>query len=45
MLGRILESAQQRWFEPNTLSVVSGVTTLGLAHLPEKYSVAYSYMR
>ena len=35
------ESAQQWGLEPNTLSVVSGVTTLMLANLPEKHSVAY----
>ena len=34
-------SAQQWRFESNTLSVVSGVTTLRLANLPEKFSVAY----
>ena len=33
------ESAQQLWFDPNSLSVVSGVTTLRLANLPEKHSV------
>ena len=37
------ETAQQWWFEPNALSVVSGVTTLRLANLPEKHSVAYIY--
>ena len=35
------ESAQQWWFEPNALSVVSGVTSLILANLSEKHSVAY----
>ena len=35
------ESAQQWWFEPDTLSVVSGVTTLTLANLFKKHSVAY----
>ena len=34
------ESAQQWWFEPNILSVVSGVTTLRLTNLLEKNSVA-----
>ena len=37
----IAELAQQWWLEPNTLSVVSGVTTLMLANLTEKHSVAY----
>ena len=34
------ESAHQWQFEPNTLSGVSGVTTLRLANLPEEQSVA-----
>ena len=29
------------WFDPNALSVISGVTTLMLANLPENHSVAY----
>ena len=37
------ESAQQWWFEPNALSVVSGVTTLRLANFPKKYSVAFMW--
>ena len=35
------ESAQQWRFEPNSLSVVSGVTTLQLANWSEEPSVVY----
>ena len=38
------ESAQQWWYEPKALSVVSGVTTLMLPNLPENHSVAYIIM-
>ena len=37
------ESAQQQWFEPDTLSVVSGLTTLRLANLLIKHPVAYTW--
>ena len=35
------ESAQQWWYEPNALSVVSGVDKLMLANVPKKHSVAH----
>ena len=38
------ESAQLWWFEPNALSVLSGVTTLILAYFPEKHSVVYVWV-
>ena len=45
-LGRSVDHAmlsqlQELWFESNTVSVVIGVNTFGLANLPEKHSVAY----
>ena len=35
------ESAQQCWLHPIAVNVVSGVTTLWLANLPVKVSLAY----